>query len=147
MSENTDIPGLDGLVTALTGDGPPGPAVAASIAENFGGGRPPFPGSSSSGGIFSTIENFIGGGRPPSPTSTGAGGGGIFNSIENFIFGSRRRSGPSRPLRRPPPRPVRRRPQPFRRPPIGRRQDDGGFKPSQQLHPRRTKRQIDGDGG
>lgn len=123
MSENTDIPGLDGLVSALTGE-PTGPAQ--SLASTFGG---------------------VTGGRPPTAASTaGSGIGSFLGSLEELIFGNRRRSGPispQRPLRRQPP-PLRRRPPPRRRFPANRRRDhlhasDDTFRPST---PIRTKRQT-----
>ena len=126
-----------------------GPAVAASIAEGFGGSRPQFQGQgSSSGGLFSTIESFIGGGNSGGGQFGGgqaSSGGGFLNTLENLVFGTRRTDGPpppqrpfrppQRPFSRPPPRPVRRRPPPNRRPIpqnqfFGRRQDENGFRHS-----------------
>lgn len=128
MSENTDIPGLDGLVSALTGE-PTSPAQ--SLASTFAG---------------------VNGGRPPTSASTagsGSGIGSILGSLEGLIFGSRRRSGPinPQPLRRrrpPPPSRFRRPPSPPRRGFLNnRRQDhlqaDDTFRPSR---PIRTKRQT-----
>ena len=132
MAENQEIPGLDGLVSALTGEPSSLPqTLASTFAETAGGGRP---GS----------RPPFGGSRPP---TSSLGAGSILNTFENLIFGSRRRSAP--PI---PPRPQRlrqvnpRRPPPIRRPVnrppfINRREDttNTDFRPSA---PIRTKRQT-----
>ena len=125
MAEQSDIPGLDGIVSTLTGETP----AQQTLASTFGGS---------------------GGSRPP-PTSSGS----ILDSLENLILGGggfrRRESRPPRPIRRPPPpRPFRGqsrpRPQPplRRRPPPQRRVDnllgEDDFKPSRRIRAKRQTR-------
>ena len=152
MAENTDIPGLDGLVSTITGE-PSGPSLAASTASFIGGGNRP-PSSGDTGSIFSSIlstltgsgggssssvaSSFLGGGSS-SPSS--ASSGSLFSTLGDLVFGNRRSSNPQGPLR-----PVNRRP-PLRRPirqhqqhrPGLRRQSVGGFRPSRRI---RNKRQT-----
>ena len=133
MSENADFPGLDGLVSTLTGE-TPNPVSAVSGLFGSGGGRPPL-------GASTAAES-------------GFGSGSLFGTLENLIFGSRRRSGdinqaqrrpppPGSIRRRPPRRQTQRRPPPIQRP-FRRRQDSQNiiyddFRPSA---PIRTKRQT-----
>ena len=75
MAENTDIPGLDGLVSAITGEEPSGPSLAASTASFVGAGnRPP---SSADSSIFSSIFS----------TLTGGGGGAITALLGLLLMG------------------------------------------------------------
>ncbi len=95
MSGGDDIPGLNTIVQAVTGEAS-GPITQASVFGEGGGSRP--------------------------PGSSLLSGGSIFGTLEELFFGQQRRSGsPSR--RRPPPPPGRRGPPPpprrqrFRPPP------------------------------
>ena len=150
MSEQSDIPGLDGLVSAITGED----TAPQTLASTFGGGRPP-----SSGGSFldGLTSGFLGGGgsRPPL-ASGGSGGGSFLDSLDNLIFGSRRRESrpppppPNRPFRPQNPRPQpqrfrQTRPRPQRpRPFPSRRQDnlvhEDDFKPSRRIRAKRQTR-------
>ena len=123
MAEQSDIPGLDGIVSTLTGETPAQQTLASTFGGS-GGSRPP-----SSGSILDSLENLI------------LGGGGF----------RRRESRPPRPIRRPPPpRPFRGqsrpRPQPplRRRPPPQRRVDnllgEDDFKPSRRIRAKRQTR-------
>ena len=134
MAEQSDIPGLDGIVSTLTGENPAQQTLASTFGGSGGGSRPP---TSGSGSILDSLENLI----------LGGGGFGGFR---------RRESRPPRPLRRPPPRPrpsfggqSRPRPQPLRRrqpPPQRLRRVDnsfGGeddFKPSRRIRAKRQTR-------
>ena len=134
MAEQSDIPGLDGIVSTLTGENPAQQTLASTFGGSGGGSRPP---TSGSGSIVESRESLI------------LGGGG-FGGLR------RRESRPPRPLRRPPPRPrpsfggqSRPRPQPLRRrqpPPQRLRRVDnsfGGeddFKPSRRIRAKRQTR-------
>jgi len=153
MSENTDdIPGLDTLVNAITGESPVS-SIPQTLASTFGNGL---------GGSGSRPPSIFGGGPSRPPTSSSAGSS-LFSTFENLIFGKRRSavatgaSHFSRPFgsQHRPVQQQRRPPQRFRqannirRPPIRRptssnspfisRREDEAFRPSR---PIRTKRQT-----
>ena len=153
MSENTDdIPGLDTLVNAITGESPVS-SIPQTLASTFGNGL---------GGSGSRPPSIFGGGPSRPPTSSSAGSS-LFSTFENLIFGKRRSAVPtgashfSRPFgsQHRPVQQQRRPPQRFRqannirRPPIRRptssnspfisRREDEAFRPSR---PIRTKRQT-----
>ena len=135
MAEQSDIPGLDGLVSAIAGD-------------------------DSSSATQTLASTFAGASRPP--TSSSSGGSSILDSLDNLIFGGGGFGGFRRRESRPPPRPIRRppppRPQRFRggqirprQPPVRRRQPpfpsrrvdnevEDEFRPSRRIRAKRQTR-------